>query len=62
VGVVDYELQVCVIHWRILRAWRREPWANFGFKLCPIEEGTEHEVVNFVSVGEDIEWLISVSG
>jgi hypothetical protein len=46
---LDYELQVCVTHWRIYQAWRREPWANFGFKLCPIEEGTEHEVVNFVS-------------
>jgi hypothetical protein len=52
-GEHDYELQVCVTHWRIYQAWRRDPWANFGFTLCPIEEGTEHEVVTFVSVSEE---------
>jgi hypothetical protein len=49
---IDFELQVCVTHWRIYSAARREPYAVFGFHLCPIEEGEEHEMVPFVAVRE----------
>jgi len=46
----DYRLEICVTHWRIYWAQRAEPFAEFGFHLCPVEEGTEHEVVNFVAL------------
>lgn len=52
---IDYELQACVTHWRIYRAWRKEPYAAFGFTLCPIEDGEEHEVVNFFAADVPIE-------
>jgi hypothetical protein len=51
-GAFTHEVQVCVTHWRILRAWRKEPYAAFGFTACPIEEGAEHEVLNFAAFEE----------
>jgi hypothetical protein len=50
----DVELEACVTHWRVYRAWRREPYAVFGFHLCPVEDGTEHEVVNFISLTSSV--------
>lgn len=47
----DYWLEVCVTHWRIYQVYRAEPFAEFGFHLCPVEEGTEHVVVNFAALG-----------
>lgn len=44
----DFKLDVCVTHWTILRAWRLDPGALFGFKPC--EEDGEHEIVLFVRV------------
>lgn len=47
-----HELMVCVTHWRIYEATRAEPYASFGFHACPIEEGSEHEMVPFVAFSE----------
>jgi hypothetical protein len=52
----DYSAMICVTHWRICEAYRREPYTRVGFHLCPIDEAegatNEHLVVPFVAKSE----------